>query len=95
MFQLKIKTRRICSALKKKGFESEESHHTHFWFYHNGLRTHIKTRISHGDEEYGDGLLSAMKKQLQLDSMKDLEDLIDCHMSQIDYTKHLQDKNQL
>ena len=95
MLQLKIKTRKICSALKKKGFEPEESHHTFFWFYYNGLRTHIKTRISHGNEEYEDSLLSAMKKQLQLDSMNDLEDLINCPMSQMDYIKQLHDKNQL
>ncbi|WP_048046507.1 hypothetical protein [Methanosarcina mazei] len=92
---MKFKTRKISSALKTKGFKEEETHHTYFWFYYNGLRTHIKTRISHGDGEYGDGLLSAMKKQLYLNSMNDLENLIECPMSQEDYIEQLLDKNQL
>lgn len=95
MFQLKFKTRKISSSLEKKGFQHEEKHHTFFWFYYNGLRTHIKTRISHGSDEYGNGLLSAMRKQLELSSMKELEDLINCPMSYDDYIKQLQDKNLL
>ena len=95
MFQLKIKTRKIALSLQNKGFEAEETHHTYFWFYHNDQRTHIKTKISHGSNEYGDNLLSAMQKQLKLNSKKELLDLINCPMSQEDYIRLLTNKNEI
>lgn len=97
MFQLNIKTKQICSSLKKKGFKPEESHHTFYWLYLDGQQTHIKTKISHGSgyEEYGDQLLSAMRKQLQLNSMGELQDLLMCPMSQEKYIRLLKERNKL
>jgi len=73
----------------------EETHHTYFWFYHNDQRTHIKTKISHGSNEYSDSLLSAMQKQLKLNSKKELLELINCPMSQEDYIGLLKNKNEI
>lgn len=95
MFKLKIKVRKICSSLLKKGFESEESHHTFYWFHYNGQQTNIKTKISHGSDEYGDYLLSSMKKQLKLDSMNELSDLLNCPMSHEEYIRLLKERDKL
>jgi hypothetical protein len=90
-----IKTRKISSSLKSKGFEPTESDHTFYWFYLEGLRTHIKTKISHGTNEYGDHLLSAMRKQLKLKSALELKELINCPMSQERYIELLKERDEL
>ncbi len=90
-----IKTRDIKSALLSKGFKVEESHHEFLWFYHNDKRTHIKTRISHGIEEYGPDLISAMKKQLKLNSKREIEDLLNCPMKEAEYIELLMKNGEL
>ena len=84
-----IKTREIRANLLSKGFQVEESHHEFLWFYFNGKRTRIKTRLSHGKKEYSPGLISAMKKQLILKSQKEIEDLLNCPMSEEQYIEIL------
>lgn len=84
-----FKTRDIEKALLAKGFQVEQTHHEYFWFYYNGKRTHIKTRISHGKKEYGSNLISAIKKQLKLQSKQQIEDLLNCPMSEEDYIELL------
>ncbi len=92
---MSIKTRKISSSLQSKGFESIESDHTYYWFFLEGIRTHIKTKISHGKNEYGDRLLSAMRKQLKLDSALELKDLINCPMSQERYIELLKERDEI
>lgn len=92
---MSIKTRKISSSLQSKGFEKIESDHTFYWFFLEGLRTHIKTKISHGKNEYGDYLLSAMRKQLKLNSPLELKDLINCPMSQERYIELLRERDEL
>lgn len=75
------KTKDIGNALNKKGFKSHQSHHTFYVFYYNGKKTNIKTFISHGKKEYGDALISAMKKQLYL-SREEFDSLIACHLKE-------------
>lgn len=84
-----IKTRDIKSALLSKGFEVEETHHEYLWFYYDGKRTHIKTRLSHGIDEYGSNLINAMKKQLKLNSRQDIENLLKCPMTESQYIELL------
>lgn len=92
---MRIKTRRISSSLQNKGFKAIESDHTYYWFFLDGIRTHIKTKISHGESEYGDHLLSAMRKQLKLNSKLELMDLINCPMSQENYIELLNERDEL
>ena len=92
---MSIKTRKISSSLQNKGFRAIESDHTYYWFFLNDIRTHIKTKISHGKSEYGDNLLSAMRKQLKLNSASELKDLIYCPMSQEDYIELLEERDEL
>jgi len=75
------KTKDMGSALSKKGFKIHQSHHTFYVFYFNGKKTNIKTFISHGKKEYGDALISAMKKQLHL-SREEFDDLISCPLKE-------------
>lgn len=79
----KYKTRKIVSSLTKKGFEPKKgrSKHIKYTLFVNGKKTSIFTWISHGMDEYEDGLLNAMRKELRLETSKELEDLIDCPMS--------------
>jgi hypothetical protein len=89
-----IKTRKIYSSLKSKGFEPTEGDHTFYWFFLEGLKTHIKTKISHGTNEYGGHLLSVMRKQLKLKSALELKDLINCPMSQERYIELLKERDE-
>ncbi|MFV9631904.1 MAG: hypothetical protein ACNYWM_12655, partial [Methanosarcinales archaeon] len=57
---MKIKTRKIDSALKEKGFIAKERDHTFYFLVINGKQTKIHTKLSHGSKEYGDQLLSVM-----------------------------------
>ncbi|MCK5773202.1 MAG: hypothetical protein KAH57_05390 [Thermoplasmata archaeon] len=85
------KTRAIKGSLKKKGFK--ESTNDHFWyvFYFNGKKSSIRTKISHGTSEYGNSLLSKMAGQLRI-SNSELLELIDCPLSEKEYSNILIEK---
>jgi len=78
------KTRKIVSSLTKKGFHSKKgkSKHIKYTLYVNGKKTSVFTWVSHGLDEYEDKLLNAMRKELRLESSKELDDLIECPMSE-------------
>ena len=78
------KTRKIVSSLAKKGFNPKKgrSKHIKYTLYVNGKKTSIFTWISHGLDEYNDRLLNAMRKELHLETSKELEDLVECPMSE-------------
>lgn len=83
-----VKRKDLEASLLRKGFRQDSSHHRHFWFYYKGRKTRIKTFTSHGKREYDDWLLSQVKKQLRL-TKSQLMDLIECPMTEDDYTQHL------
>ena len=78
------KTRKIVSSLTKKGFypKNGKSKHIKYTLFVNRKKTSIFTWISHGLDEYEDRLLNAMRKELHLETSKELEDLIECPMSE-------------
>ncbi len=79
--------------MKKKGFiEYASGDHIFLTFYHKGLPTKIHTKLSHGSSEPGRDLLTEIRKELNLPSQKDFEDLIDCPMSLEKYTDLLREK---
>jgi len=81
-----LKTKKIESALLRKGFrQKSSSHHKCYWLYDGKLQTEVHTRISHGKREYGDSLLGPMSKQLGLDTKAQLVDLVNCPLSYEDY----------
>lgn len=84
------KTVRIEKALTKKGFFEEQSHHTYFYFFHNGKKTDIFTYLSHGKKEISKNLRSKMAAQLRL-SPPEFDQLIDCTKSREELTQQYED----
>ena len=76
------KTNKIKHALSRKGFELQAGrNHDLYVLIVNGKTTGVRTFFSRGISEYGNNLLGLMKKQLHLESPKELDDLICCPMS--------------
>lgn len=76
------------ASLSRKGFQREDTHHHVFHLLVDGKRSSIRTHISHGVPEYGDTLLSQVKKQMRL-SKRQLEDFINCPLSEQAYREIL------
>ncbi|MCZ7396240.1 MAG: hypothetical protein ABOK23_06885 [Candidatus Methanoperedens sp.] len=74
------KTKDIESALSRKGFQVHHSKHKIYILYVDGKKTNIFTFVSHGIKEYGNPLLSKMKRQLHL-SGNQFDDLVSCPLS--------------
>jgi hypothetical protein len=91
------KTRKIVASLTKKGFSPKKgkSKHIKYTLYVSGKKTSIFTWISHGLDEYEDRLLNAMKKELHLESIRELDDLIECPMSAESLVSLLEAKGKL
>jgi len=85
----------IKRSLLTKGFRKSDTHHQYLILWIDGMKTNIKTKISHGKMDYGDALLSAVKTQLKLSNKKLLLDLIDCPMELDDYISELNKNNHL
>ncbi len=83
-----IKSKDIHRALTGKGFRVVESHHEMLWFFVQGRKTSIRTRLSHGSDEYDDGLLGQMARQLKL-KRADLDKLIGCPLTEKEYADKL------
>jgi len=60
-----IKRKDIESALLKKGFKRDNTHHEYLWLYVDGRKTRVRTFLSYGLTEYGEDLLAKVKKQLR------------------------------
>ncbi len=60
-----LKKRDIIASLERKGFQIHESDHRYLYFYwSNGKKTSIKTKISHGSgNEIDDNLVHLMATQ--------------------------------
>ena len=82
------KINQISRALLSKGFRVTQADHTFYWFYWNGKKTYVRTKISHGKIEYDDRLLGYMSLQLHLEK-KELEHLIECSLTEKEYTELL------
>lgn len=87
-------TREIDRALRAKGFRRAESHHTMYVLYRAGLKTPIRTKVSHSRDEYGDSLLAQMARQLSL-SRGELNELIRCPLSHERYIQLLVERGRL
>ncbi len=77
------KNSKIQRALLKKGFEKVNTDHKIFIFYHDGKKTSIHTKVSHGNKEISDQLIGHMAKQVSL-TKPQFEDVVDCHLQQKD-----------
>ena len=92
---MKVSRAEIRKNLPQKGFKKIKSgHHIYFHHEYNGVETGIKTYISHSakQRDIAGDILSSMRKQLRLDSMKQTVALIICPMDKKEYEKILIDK---
>lgn len=81
-------------ALAKKGFSLEPGKKDHRWyrFYHRGMATSIRTKISHGPKHtLGPRLVSATWKQMRLRNKNDLSSFVECTLSETKYIQILEE----
>jgi hypothetical protein len=79
-------TREIEYALTHKGFSRENAkHHMMFWFYLDGRKTSVRTRLSYGASEIGDRLIGCMAREMRIPKADFLR-FVECGMSGDDYT---------
>ncbi len=75
------KVRDVQAALTSKGFrEVTGGDHWRCFFYHNGKKSSINTKISHGERDISDMLCSAMAKQVRLTNPQ-FGQLVDCSLT--------------
>ncbi len=90
------KSKEISKILLKKGFKLDNTHHQYYYFYDaDDKRTPVYTYISHGIDEYGNDLMTKLKKQLKFQQTKDCEDFLDCPLTKEDYLKLLKNNGEL
>jgi hypothetical protein len=77
--------REVIAGLQRKGFASRENDHTFLQLWVANKKTPIYTKVSHGEKEIPDNLLSAMARQLRLNRKQFLE-LVDCALTLEQYT---------
>jgi len=85
------KVRDVKRALTTKGFqEEEERDHRYYFYFHEGKKSGIFTKISHGESEIHDKNCSKMAKQIKL-SGPQFGKFVDCELEKDEYLKHLID----
>lgn len=93
-----IKSHKVASSLKKKGFleQSWRKGHTFYHFMYLGKEYPIETHMSRGShgEEIHDKLIKAMAEQLFL-TRKEFEDLVECPLSKEMYVEILKKQGKL
>lgn len=85
----------IHAALQRKGFRTDNNDHHYLVLYIQGRKTSVRTKVSHSNIDYGDSLLSRMKQQLRLPTVRQLLRLIDCPMESEEYLTLLREGQQL
>ncbi|MBI5233528.1 MAG: hypothetical protein HY880_04165 [Deltaproteobacteria bacterium] len=89
-----IDRRLIEASLRKKGFVQEGGDHKYFYHEVNGKRTGPYAYVSRGSgyKTYDDNLLSAIKRELRLDTLRETRDLLECPMNGEEYKSILKRK---
>ena len=77
-------------SLLNKGFKKQEGDH-HFYLYIYEGKVVAKTKLSHNDQEIGDGLISKMYKQCRI-SKSQFFDLINCPLKEEEYIAILKEQ---
>jgi hypothetical protein len=84
--------RRVAEAsLRAKGFEQDNKDHRKFHLIYQGRRTGGVTFTSHGRSgaDIPDSILNLMKRELWLDTLEQLRDLLNCPMDHQQYIQFL------
>lgn len=75
-----IKSMKAKKALLRKGFKEAKGDHYFLIYYHDGLKTDIRTKISRDHSELNEWLIAQMKKQICL-SKTEFIGVVDCSIS--------------
>lgn len=81
-----LKARDVRSNLVAKGFQERKGDHVFLHYYLEGHKTDIRTKISLGEKEIGDGNIAKMSKQIGL-SKTDFVKFAECTMSAAEYAQ--------
>jgi len=91
-----ISSKELAKAVEKKGFTLEsESNDKFYRLYYRGRKTGVFTKVSHGQMTYSrnNGMLGAVRRQLQLRTNMELSDFLECPLSYEDYIRILLERN--
>jgi hypothetical protein len=84
---LVFKTRHVAVSLCAKGFrEDHKRDHRYYFFYHQGKKSSIQTKISHNADEIDDYLCSAMSRQMRL-TRDQFKKFVECPLKAEAYLK--------
>jgi hypothetical protein len=75
-------------ALLHKGFRVDHTHHEMYWYFVEGRRSSVRTRISRGATEYDSRLAGFVARQLFL-SRRQLAEFVECSLTADMYREHL------
>lgn len=90
-----LSVRDVKSSLERKGFRKHDGHHSFFVYYStSNLKTGVRTKVSHGENQIGDKLIGAMARQCRL-SKDDFKKLIECPLSREQYEAMLVEAGEL
>jgi hypothetical protein len=82
-------------ALERKGFRLDRKTDDNvYYFYYDGKKTSIHTKVSMGRaEDIRPKLFGMIRSQLQFDTSEQLREFIECPMEYTHYVAHLKSKN--
>jgi len=89
-----IDTKVLYNNLLRKGFkEATNKSRDHKWieFWYKGKLTKIRTKVSHGEKEIGDRLISFMSRQTYL-SNNQFREFALCNITELQYIEILKKK---
>ena len=87
------KLRHIRDALMAKGFRTSETDHTAFFLFQSGMKTAVRTMLSHGSprEEIGPPLRAKIQKQLHLSNVE-FGRFVECPLTREEYLSLMLDR---
>jgi hypothetical protein len=84
---LVFKAKEVSASLSSKGFrEDRKRDHRYYFFYHDGKKSSIYTKISHNADEIDDYLCSAMSRQIKL-TRAQFKDFVECPLKADEYLR--------
>lgn len=79
-----LPAREVDGALTRKGFKKVDNDHHFYFFYRDGKKTSIRTKISHGEREISDTNCGRMAQQMRITTPK-FKEFVDCKIEGKDY----------
>jgi hypothetical protein len=90
-----FKPRKAHHSFLKKGFREErDGDHVYYYFYYNGLKTQIKTHISHNSGDLSEWHINKMSHQIKLNRQQFIE-LVNCPLLEDDLIRIYLKSNEL